>query len=262
MPPALYVYWKYGRPSGDSKSCHGTGSNSEKQDTGQRCGNQDEEQILQENEHHNMNHGRSEEGASHQRETNPSEQSRSQSQEDAERGKDMANAPDRQNMHHEHHSSGRPMWATVTVGGMHCGAGCVLGDLVGEWLVFGTGAKINGADIWPCLLIDYGFALLFGIIFQYLSIAPMSGEWGVKTIFRAAKADIASLTAFEIGLFGWMVIFQVAIWDYNLAMNTWTYWWMMQVGLLQRCCLQGADSPNHYLRFRLACSSGSLQPSR
>jgi len=135
---------------------------------------------------------------------------------------------------HEHmHDMGgdRPIWATVFIGVSHCGAGCVLGDLVGEWLVYGTGAMIRGHDIWPCILIDYAFALLFGIIFQYFSIAPMSGDYGPKTIIRAAKADILSLTAFEIGLFGWMIIYQVGIWEYKLPMNTFTYWWQMQIGM-------------------------------
>ena len=134
---------------------------------------------------------------------------------------------------HMHDMGGppRPLWVSIATGVSHCGAGCVLGDLVGEWLVFGTGAMINGKDVWPCLLVDYGFALLFGIFFQYFSIAPMTGEWGFKTIVRAAKADILSLTAFEIGLFGWMVAYQVGIWNYRLQMATWVYWWMMQVGM-------------------------------
>jgi hypothetical protein len=134
---------------------------------------------------------------------------------------------------HMHDMGGppRPLWATVLIGVSHCGAGCVIGDLVGEWLVFGTGITINGRDLWPCLLLDYGFALLFGIVFQYFSIAPMSGEYGLKTVVRAAKADILSLTAFEVGLFGWMVAYQAGIWNYRLMMNTWVYWWMMQVGM-------------------------------
>lgn len=118
------------------------------------------------------------------------------------------------------------------VGVHHCGAGCVLGDLVGEWLVYGTDATLGGAHIWVELLVDYAFALLFGIAFQYFSIAPMSGEYGPKSIVRAAKADILSLTSFEIGLFGWMIIYEVAIWNYRLPMNTWTYWWMMQIGMV------------------------------
>jgi hypothetical protein len=135
---------------------------------------------------------------------------------------------------HMHHMPGdvpRPTWATILIGVSHCGAGCVLGDLVGEWLVYGTGATIHGHDVWPCLLISYAFALLFGIVFQYLSIAPMSGQWGLKTLWRAAKADVLSLTFFEIGAFGWMVAYQVGIWDYRLEMTTWTYWWQMQVAM-------------------------------
>jgi hypothetical protein len=135
---------------------------------------------------------------------------------------------------HAGHSmgAGLPFWAIVLIGVSHCGAGCVLGDLVGEWIVFGSGITINGSDTWPCLLLDYGFALLFGIFFQYFSIAPMSGEYGPRTIIRAAKADILSLTSFEVGLFGWMVAYQVGIWNYRLMMTTWVYWWMMQVGML------------------------------
>ncbi|KAI6823633.1 hypothetical protein KC367_g5667 [Hortaea werneckii] len=148
-------------------------------------------------------------------------------------GHEAAAAPTgRSGGHCQMHGSSRPMYATVLVGVSHCGAGCVLGDLVGEWLVYGTGATIDGEMIWPELLIDYAFALLFGIIFQYFSIAPMSGVWGPKSVWRAAKADILSLTSFEIGCFGWMVAFQVGIFGYRLSMATWTYWWMMQIGMV------------------------------
>lgn len=53
----------------------------------------------------------------------------------------------------------------------------------------------------------------------------------VVTVWRSAKADFLSLTFFEIGLFGWMAIFQVAIFDGKLRMDTVTYWRMMQVYL-------------------------------
>ena len=45
------------------------------------------------------------------------------------------------------------MFATVTVGVCHCGAGCLLGDIVGEWLVYGTGAQIRGRMLWAEFLI-------------------------------------------------------------------------------------------------------------
>lgn len=54
---------------------------------------------------------------------------------------------------HPHGDSSRPMFATVTVAVCHCGAGCVIGDIIGEWLVYGTNATINGRTLWPEYLI-------------------------------------------------------------------------------------------------------------
>lgn len=137
-----------------------------------------------------------------------------------------------QSGHHMHDMGGdRPMWATIMIGVSHCGAGCVLDGIVGEWLVYGTDAMTNGQHIWVELLVDYGFALLFGIVLQYFSIAPMSGDYKPKSLVRAMKADILSLTSFGVGLFGSMVAYQVGIWQYQLPMNSATYWWMMQVGM-------------------------------
>lgn len=59
-------------------------------------------------------------------------------------------------MQHSHCHSGvppRPMFATVTVAVCHCGAGCLLGDIVGEWLVYGTNATINGHHLWVSFLV-------------------------------------------------------------------------------------------------------------
>ncbi len=39
----------------------------------------------------------------------------------------------------------------------------------------------------------------------------MAGDFGWKPIVRSAKADFLSLTCFEIGLFGWMAIFDFLI---------------------------------------------------
>ncbi|OQD78750.1 hypothetical protein PENANT_c084G02504 [Penicillium antarcticum] len=51
------------------------------------------------------------------------------------------------------HMPQRPMFATITVAVCHCGAGCLLGDIVGEWLVYGTDAKINGRHLWVAYLV-------------------------------------------------------------------------------------------------------------
>jgi len=57
----------------------------------------------------------------------------------------------------------------------------------------------------------------------------MSGDWGPRTLLRALKADFLSLTCFEIGLFGWMAIFQFGIFGQRLGVDNVVYWWMMQV---------------------------------
>jgi hypothetical protein len=54
---------------------------------------------------------------------------------------------------HMHGGPGVPFYISVLIGTTHCGAGCVLGDIVGEWLVYGTGVTINDKSFWPELLI-------------------------------------------------------------------------------------------------------------
>jgi hypothetical protein len=46
-----------------------------------------------------------------------------------------------------------PIFASITIAVCHCGAGCVLGDLIGEWLVYGANVTINGRTLWPEFLI-------------------------------------------------------------------------------------------------------------
>lgn len=55
------------------------------------------------------------------------------------------------------------MFATVTVAVCHCGAGCVIGDIIGEWIVYGTAVSINGRSLWPAYLIgELPYSLLSG----------------------------------------------------------------------------------------------------
>jgi hypothetical protein len=57
-------------------------------------------------------------------------------------------------MHNMHMpSADQPMFPTVTIAVCHCGAGCLLGDIVGEWLVFGTNATLGGRSIGSEFLI-------------------------------------------------------------------------------------------------------------
>ena len=127
----------------------------------------------------------------------------------------------------------KPFWQIVAVGVTHCGAGCTLGDIIAEWTVLWTGWLIAGAAIWPEYILDFTLAYLFGIVFQFYSIAPMR-KLGVKEgIWAAIKADTLSLTAFEVGLFGWMALtYFVFFPGPHLTPTEPTYWLMMQIGMI------------------------------
>jgi hypothetical protein len=70
-------------------------------------------------------------------------------------------------MHNMHMPSpDQPIFPTVTIAVCHCGAGCLLGDIVGEWLIYGANIMINCRSIWPEFLI--------GSYPHTLSLSPFS----------------------------------------------------------------------------------------
>lgn len=125
----------------------------------------------------------------------------------------------------------KPFWQAVFVGVTHCGSGCTLGDILAEFAIF-YGAIVIVADaFYTSLALDYAAAYVLGIAFQYLSIAPMRGEWGAKSVGAAVKVDTLSLTAFEIGLFAWMAVTHFVLFGHGLTAASPTYWFMMQIGM-------------------------------
>ena len=115
----------------------------------------------------------------------------------------------------------------------HCGAGCTLGDIGGEWIVWATGWTIAGVTLYPELVLDFPLAWAFGILFQYFTIVPMREDVGkLRGLWIAARADTLSIVAFQIGLFGWMAISAKAIWQPPLQIDTPGHWFMMQVGMI------------------------------
>jgi uncharacterized protein DUF4396 len=126
-----------------------------------------------------------------------------------------------------------PKWHGTFTSATHCGAGCIVGDIIGEWAVFVSSATIAGAALWPEYVIDFTLAWVFGIAFQYLAIRPMSGLTRRQSLIRAIRADTLTVVAFEIGLFGWMaVVFFILFPQPHLEPNHAAYWLMMQVGMM------------------------------
>ena len=128
--------------------------------------------------------------------------------------------------------STEPSWRDVFRAVTHCGAGCTLGDIVGEWGIFIMGVTLAGVALWPEYIADFLLAYILGIVFQYFSIAPMRGL-GVKDgLVAAVKADTLALTAFEVGLFGWMALTSFIFFDHHLHPDSSVYWFMMQIGMV------------------------------
>lgn len=127
----------------------------------------------------------------------------------------------------------RPRWQSVVLSTLHCGAGCTLADLVGEWFLYFVPIAIGGSLIAGSWVLDYILALLFGIGFQYAAIRGMEPRTPRKEIVRrAAKADILSLTAWQAGMYGWMAVVIFALnHGTPLPRTSFGFWFMMQIAM-------------------------------
>lgn len=131
-----------------------------------------------------------------------------------------------------HATPRRSFPASVAIGVMHCGSGCTLGDMLGAVVVAGIGLQVLGLALWSELAVDFAFAFTLGIAFQYFAIAPMRGLGLRDGLVAALKADTLSLTAFEVGMFGWMIPVQLVLFPAHLHPDEPAYWLMMQVAML------------------------------
>jgi Domain of unknown function (DUF4396) len=129
------------------------------------------------------------------------------------------------------HGTRKPFWAVALTGSTHCGAGCAVGDFIGEWIVFATGFTLLGSVLLGKFAVAFVLAYLFGIFFQYFSIAPMRGLSLWPGLQAAVKADTLSLVAYQIGMFAWMAVTQKILFP-GLQPTTWLFWAMMQVAMV------------------------------
>jgi hypothetical protein len=123
-----------------------------------------------------------------------------------------------------------PMWQAVFKGCCHCGAGCALGDFIGDWTAVATGFAPFGSPLAGKYVLAFGLAYVFGIAFQFFSIAPMRGLGVREGVAAAIKVDTLSLLAYEVGMFAAMGA-RAALYP-GLPPTGWTYWFFMQIAML------------------------------
>lgn len=127
----------------------------------------------------------------------------------------------------------KPRWQSVVLSTLHCGAGCTLADLIGEWFLYFVPIAIGGSLLAGSWVLDYVLALIFGVGFQYAAIHGMERTLprGVA-IRRALKADFWSLTAWQAGMYGWMAIVIFALNGGMMLPRTgFSFWFMMQIAM-------------------------------
>ena len=137
-----------------------------------------------------------------------------------------------------------PFPVQVGKGTSHCGAGCALGDLTAEWL----------GVVWPSFAIWFGWhslfkektfaiwipdfilAFLFGIAFQYFTIQPMRNISRTQALVAALKADFASITAWQVGMYGLMAALQFGWYRHSFGtiapVPSPEFWFAMQLAML------------------------------
>ena len=137
-----------------------------------------------------------------------------------------------------------PFTVMVGKGALHCGSGCMLGDVAAEWLAF----LVPGVAVWfgwhslfeekmyAVWVLDFVFAYALGIAFQYYAIVPMRGLSPGEGLVAAVKADTASLIAWQVGMYGLMALTQ--FWLYPL--------------------LAGRQAPVHSVEYWLAMESSMV----
>ena len=142
-----------------------------------------------------------------------------------------------------------PTWSMTFLSDTHCGAGCVLGDILTEFTVFGVGATVLGMELYANFLWDFIAAWSLGVVFQYFTIKPMRNLSVGGGIWAAIKADTLSITAFQVGMYGFMALVYFKFFPSpHLHVNEPGYWLMMQIAMI---CGFGTALPINWLLVKI-----------
>jgi hypothetical protein len=127
----------------------------------------------------------------------------------------------------------KPFWQMVGLGATHCGSGCTLGDIIAETFTLFVPIVVFGQHVFGTWILDFALAFLFGIAFQYFTIKPMRELSVGQGLIAALKADTLSLTAWQIGMYGWMALALFVFFSPEaLPKTSPEFWFMMQIAML------------------------------
>lgn len=126
-----------------------------------------------------------------------------------------------------------PTFGETALATSHCGAGCVIGDLVTEYLVFAFGLTVAGSMLLASFVWDSVAAWSVGILFQYYTIKQMRHLTVSEGLKAAVKADTLSIAAFQVGMYGWMLVVHFVLFPMpHLEADQAGFWFMMQIAMV------------------------------
>lgn len=141
-----------------------------------------------------------------------------------------------------------PFRVMVAKAASHCGSGCTIGDIMAEFLVlafpvvatwFGWKSLFPESEVgkvYSTWVVDFLFAFVLGIVFQYFTIVPMRKLSPGKGLKAALKADTLSLTAWQLGMYGFMGFINLyvarTIWHHSMKPDSPEFWFSMQLAMI------------------------------
>jgi hypothetical protein len=125
----------------------------------------------------------------------------------------------------------QPLGVLTGKAATHCGAGCTLGDVIAEGVAAAAPWRLFGFAMFGAWVYDFVAAFLLGIGFQYFTIKPMKHLSPGQGLWAALKADTLSLTAWQLGMYGWMAFSTFALFHRELPKSSPLFWFMMQVAM-------------------------------
>lgn len=126
-------------------------------------------------------------------------------------------------------------WQSIFKTSTHCGTGCTLADIVGEGWVILMPVTLLGSSLLGAWTLDFILALCLGIFFQYWPARQMGmSRW--LALKNAVKADVLSLTCWQLGMYAWMAIALFLLFTPDMPHVSALYWFMMQIAMIVGFC--------------------------
>ena len=106
---------------------------------------------------------------------------------------------------------------------------------------------LAGSMVFGEWTLDYILALAAGVTFQYAALSPMLGRTGLPVWWRALKVDFWSLSAWQVGMYGWMALV-IFVWFGRIEPSRIEFCFLMQLAMACGFC---TSYPMNWLLIRL-----------